>query len=89
MAWASKMERLAIGERVASARERIEAEGGRWGRPLRVDRATRERAMNMKVAGKTVREIARNLKIPRSTIARALSQKVVPRRARSCRRPRD
>jgi len=80
MAWASKMERLAIGERISAARERIEAEGGRWGRPSRVDRATRERAVKLKAAGKTVREIARTLKVPRSTIARALgpSQKGGP-----------
>src|SRR5208283_4057232 len=33
MAWAAKMERLALGERIAAARERVEAEGGSWGRP--------------------------------------------------------
>jgi DNA invertase Pin-like site-specific DNA recombinase len=77
MSWASKMERIAIGERVAAARERVEAEGGTWGRPSRVDRATRERAVKLKAAGKTVRDIARTLKVPRSTIARALSQKGV------------
>jgi DNA invertase Pin-like site-specific DNA recombinase len=74
MAWAAKMERLAIGERIAAARERIEAEGGRWGRPSRVDRATRERAAELRAEGKTVREIARTLHVPRSTIARALAQ---------------
>ncbi len=37
MAWASKMERLAINERISAARERVEAEGGRWGRPSRID----------------------------------------------------
>jgi DNA invertase Pin-like site-specific DNA recombinase len=72
MAWAAKMERLAIGERIAAARERIEAEGGRWGRPSRVDRATRERAAELRAEGKTVREIARTLHVPRSTIARAI-----------------
>jgi DNA invertase Pin-like site-specific DNA recombinase len=75
MAWAAKMERLAIGERVAAARERVEAEGGTWGRPSRVDRATRDRAAKLQAAGKTIRDIARTLKVPRSTIARALSQK--------------
>jgi DNA invertase Pin-like site-specific DNA recombinase len=75
MAWAAKMERLALAERVASARDRVEAEGGSWGRPSRVDRVTRERAAKLRASGKTVREIARALKIPRSTIARALSQK--------------
>ena len=41
--------------------------------PSRVDRRTRERAAEMKEAGKTIREIARALKVPRSTIARALA----------------
>lgn len=82
MSWAAKMERLAIAERIAAARERVEAEGGRWGRPSRVDRATRQRAADMKRAGKTVREIARALKVPRSTIARALAaaSRMLPRR---------
>lgn len=80
MAWAAKMERLAIGERISAARERIEAEGGRWGRPSRVDRATRERAAKLKAAGKTIREIARDLKVPRSTIARALATVVLENR---------
>ncbi len=73
MSWAAKMERLAINERIAAARERIEAEGGRWGRPSRVDRATRERAAELQRDGKTVREIAKTLHVPRSTIARALA----------------
>jgi len=78
MAWAAKMENLARAERVSHARDRIEAEGGSWGRPSRVDRATRERAQKLREDGKTVREIARDLKVPRSTIARALSRKGAP-----------
>jgi DNA invertase Pin-like site-specific DNA recombinase len=73
MAWAAKMERLATGERIAAARERIESEGGRWGRPSRVDGPTRARAAELQASGKTVREIARTLHVPRSTIARALA----------------
>jgi DNA invertase Pin-like site-specific DNA recombinase len=73
MSWAAKMERLATAERISAARERIEAEGGRWGRPSRVDRRTRERAAAMRNAGKTIRQIARDLKVPRSAIARALA----------------
>jgi DNA invertase Pin-like site-specific DNA recombinase len=72
MAWAAKMERLAINERISAARERIEAEGGRWGRPSRVDRATRARAVKMHVAGRSIRRIAQALKVPRSTIGRAI-----------------
>ena len=75
MAWASKMERLAMNERIAAARDRVEAEGGRWGRPSRVDGPTRQRAAQLRAEGKTVREIARALHVPRSTIAKSLSQK--------------
>jgi DNA invertase Pin-like site-specific DNA recombinase len=75
MAWAAKMERLAIAERIAAARDRVEAEGGRWGRPSRVDGPTRLRAAQLRAEGKTVREIARTLHVPRSTIAKSLSRK--------------
>jgi DNA invertase Pin-like site-specific DNA recombinase len=74
MAWAAKMERLAVNERIAAARERVEAEGGRWGRPSRVDGPTRKRAAELRAQGKTVREIARTLHVPRSTIARAIAR---------------
>src|SRR5215471_17970877 len=33
MAWAARMERLAINERIAAAREHLETEGRAWGRP--------------------------------------------------------
>ena len=36
MAWAAKMERLAINERIAAARERLAEEGRPWGRPSRI-----------------------------------------------------
>jgi DNA invertase Pin-like site-specific DNA recombinase len=36
MAWAAKMERLAINERIAAARERLAGEGRPWGRPPRL-----------------------------------------------------
>jgi DNA invertase Pin-like site-specific DNA recombinase len=74
MAWAAKMERLATAERIAAARDRVEAEGGRWGRPSRVDRATRARAVEMAAEGRSVRAIAQALKVPRSTIARAIAE---------------
>jgi hypothetical protein len=44
---------------------RPESRGGSWGRPLRVDAATRERAVKLKAASKTVRDIARPLKVDR------------------------
>lgn len=73
MAWAAKMERVAINERIAAARERVEAAGGRWGRPRRMARDDVARAVAMRADGRSVREIAVALKVPRSTIGRALA----------------
>jgi DNA invertase Pin-like site-specific DNA recombinase len=76
LAWAAQMERAALGERIAAARFRIEAAGGRWGRPRRIDPATLQTARHMHAKqGLTLREIAARLKIPRSTLSDALSGK--------------
>jgi site-specific DNA recombinase len=75
MAWAAKMERLAINERIAAARERLSQEGKPWGRPPRLAPADRARASELRRQGRSLREIAVALKVPRSTIARALSRK--------------
>lgn len=72
MAWAAQMERSAIGERIKAARVRIEAAGGRWGRPRSVDPATLERARKMRKT-KTLRQVAAALKVPRSTLGDALA----------------
>jgi DNA invertase Pin-like site-specific DNA recombinase len=73
MAWAAKMERLAINERISAARERVEADGGRWGRPPRFTEEDRARIAGMHCEGRTIREIAIAIKAPRSTVARALA----------------
>lgn len=73
MAWGAQMERRAIGDRIKAARVRIEAAGGRWGRPRRIDPTTLERARAMVKKKKTLREIAQALKVPRSTLSDALS----------------
>jgi DNA invertase Pin-like site-specific DNA recombinase len=75
MAWAAHMERLAIGERIADARVRVEAKGGAWGRPRRMQPFQERRARELAKAGKSVREIAAALKVPRATIGRIVSQK--------------
>jgi DNA invertase Pin-like site-specific DNA recombinase len=83
MAWAAKMERIAINERISAARERVEAEGRSWGRPCRLDERDVRRAVTLREGGRSVREIAVALKVPRSTVARALaaSQKVPAKKA--------
>lgn len=83
MSWAAKMERLAINERISAARERVEAEGGKWGRPRRFDEATLGKAKELRGHGRSVREIAVALKVPRSTVARYLAANAAP----SVRRP--
>jgi DNA invertase Pin-like site-specific DNA recombinase len=72
LAWAAKMERQAIGERIAAARARVAAEGGAWGRPRRMARGDVARARELAAAGKSVRAISAAMKVPRSTLARAL-----------------
>ena len=74
-AWAAQMERAAIGERVAAARVRVEASGGHWGRPRRVDDALAIKVRKLKAQGRSERSIAMALKIPRSTVHRVLVQK--------------
>lgn len=75
LAWAAQMERLALGERISAARSRIEASGGTWGRPRRIDPSTLAQARAMAADNMPQRQIAVALKIPRATIQRALAQK--------------
>ena len=72
MSWAAKMERLAINERIGAARIRVEAEGGKWGRPPRMTPEQQKRAREMHGAGRSVRQISAALKVPRSTVGRAV-----------------
>jgi putative DNA-invertase from lambdoid prophage Rac len=82
MAWAAKMERLAINERIASARLRLEKEGRSWGRPTRLSPLERSRIAQLRREGATIREIAVTVHVPRATVARCLSQKVPAAAAR-------
>jgi site-specific DNA recombinase len=68
IAWAAKMEHLAIGERIAAARDRVEARGDKWGRPVVHSHATVAEVVRRREAGHTIREISRAMKIPRSTV---------------------
>ena len=78
MAWAAKMERLAINERIAAARVRLEQEGRSWGRPARLSPLEKARIADLRRRGKTIREIAIAVHTPRATVARALSQNPPP-----------
>lgn len=72
LSWSSKMERLAIRDRVSAARERIEAEGGSWGRPKKFTPTQLAQVQQMHAEGRTIREIAVAVKAPRSTVGRAV-----------------
>ncbi len=86
MAWGAQMEKTAIGERIAAARTRVEASGGSWGRPRRVNQALADRCRKMaKENGSTVREIAIALKIPKSTVGAVLSENGAYKRAHASR----
>lgn len=72
MAWASKMEREAINERVQGARKRMEAEGRPWGRvPVKFDT---ERAKALQASNMTIVQIAAELGVSKSVIGRALKR---------------
>ena len=75
-----KVERLAINERIAAARDRLEAAGERWGRPPTMSPVVIKRAQALRKDGSTVRQIAATLSVPKSTVQRALSQKVAGKR---------
>jgi DNA invertase Pin-like site-specific DNA recombinase len=72
VSWAAKMERLAINERISAARERVEAEGRKWGRPSRFSDEDKAKVLALHHEGRSIRDIAVALKTPKSTVARAL-----------------
>ncbi len=73
LAASAQIERLTITERIAAARERMEAQGRAWGRPRRLGEAEVARIRQLRKAGRKIREIAVALKVPRSTISDALN----------------
>ena len=75
LAVAAQIEGMNASERISAARESVEARGGRWGRPRRVDPGTVMRARMLVEEGLTLRTIAQQLRVPRATLHRALSQK--------------
>jgi DNA invertase Pin-like site-specific DNA recombinase len=82
LTWAANMERAAIAERVASARARVEASGGSWGRPRRLTerQVAQVRVMHDK-QHRTIRSIAQAIKVSRATVQRALARKPTPKRS--------
>lgn len=73
--WAAQQELAALGERIAAARTRVEAEGKHWGRPRACNLELVARIDAMASAGKSQRKIAVALKIKRPTVAAVLARK--------------
>ncbi len=75
---AAKLERTAINDRIAGAREGMKREGRPWGRPRRMSPSQLEEARALAAAGRSQRSIAMALKVPKSTIADALAAPAAP-----------
>ena len=75
MAWSAQFELRRLNERIRAAKGRIEAAGGRWGRPRALDPGTIARARELQAEGRTIRQIAVALKVKRATLQRALARK--------------
>lgn len=76
VAWVAEMELLGKRERISAAREKVEAKGGRWGRPRKVDPTTLAAAKKLVNVDKlSVRVVAARLKVPKTTLLRALHGK--------------
>jgi DNA invertase Pin-like site-specific DNA recombinase len=75
IAWAAQMERLAIGERIAAARRRLEEQGRSWGRPARqLSNAAITLAESQLADGVSQRQVAKSLGVPRTNLQRALKR---------------
>ncbi|MFT3915348.1 MAG: recombinase family protein [Anaeromyxobacteraceae bacterium] len=72
LALGARVQRQAINDNIAAARERMEGEGQRWGRPPRLSFMQRSEVVARRDAGESIRKIAVALKVPRSTVARVL-----------------
>jgi DNA invertase Pin-like site-specific DNA recombinase len=70
---AARLERAAINDRIAGARNHMEAQGRSWGRPPRMLPEMVLKAQAMRAEGRSLRDIAIALKIPKSTVASTLA----------------
>jgi DNA invertase Pin-like site-specific DNA recombinase len=73
MAWAAKMERLAINERIAAARRRVEVEKRALGQAAHDGRRAGQASGGVAPEGKTVRAIAAAPGVSRATVGLALA----------------
>jgi|WetSurMetagenome_2_1015567.scaffolds.fasta_scaffold10210_5 DNA invertase Pin-like site-specific DNA recombinase len=70
ISWAAQMERIAIGERISSARTRLEKQGRSWGRPQVLLPSQIKQATALRADGQSWRDIAKKLGVSRTTLQR-------------------
>lgn len=61
-------------DRISAARTRVEASGGSWGWPRRLDDEQQAKALQLQKDGCSLTEIAAAVSAPRSTVQRALAR---------------
>jgi DNA invertase Pin-like site-specific DNA recombinase len=74
LALAAKIERTAINERIAAAREQCAAINKPWGRPSRLTDGDRRRLVELQAQGMSHRAIAVTMKLPKATVTYALKR---------------
>lgn len=75
LAWSAEQERRRIGERISAARERVEREGGTWGRPAAVAPKVAREIWDLRRRGESLRAIATLLGVGKSTVHTVVSKK--------------
>jgi DNA invertase Pin-like site-specific DNA recombinase len=71
---AAQLERQAINERIAAARERMDAAGKAWGRPRRMTVEQAETVHRLRAEGRSLRKIAMSVGAPLATVRRELAR---------------
>jgi DNA invertase Pin-like site-specific DNA recombinase len=72
LAFAARLERIAINDRISSARDALAAKGRGWGRQSTLSDKDRATMQQMKAEGRSIRDISIALKLSKSSVARAL-----------------
>jgi DNA invertase Pin-like site-specific DNA recombinase len=81
LAMCAHMEREAIAGRIAAARARIEAAGGKWGRPRKVTEKQEQKIHRLRSQNVPVRKIAQMLRLSAGTISHYLPKRPRPAKA--------
>jgi DNA invertase Pin-like site-specific DNA recombinase len=68
LGFAARLEMDAQIDRQQAARARIEAEGGKWGRPPKMPPETAEKIRALRAEGRSIRSISMAVKVPRSSV---------------------